>query len=212
MSPIAARLALPVLVLLAFPSAASAKPALEKLPGAIGALFAEAVAVPAPEAAGRTPAAGLLEGAADSAPTLVPARAEPSPRDPYFQSEILELRVTPSLTTFFCNPYCLQGRSPGAPRAFSLNAEELPEINVGLMGRLHDQVRIGLFSTLSGLVFRSDFPFPDRLRELKTHRVALLLALTPAPGFALGAGGGADVVEDPRAYEFEVLVEARMRF
>jgi hypothetical protein len=132
--------------------------------------------------------------------------------DLYYEGETLELQVTPGFTTFFCNPYSFAARGAESPRIFRLDAEDIPEIHLGLMGKLHERVRIGLFSTVSGLAFRDDFPFPDRLRELRTHRVALLLALTPTSGLGLAAGGGADVAEAPRSYEFEILVEARVRF
>jgi hypothetical protein len=191
MSPKALKLALTALAVLAFPSAASAEPALRAFTGGIGAWIAGSAT------------------ACDGNPSLFPGG------DLYCGGEQLEILVSPGLITFFCNPYSLAGRTAGMSAGFSLDPETAPEFGLGLLGRLHESLRIGVFSTVSAISCRDAIAPPDRLeglRDLRMNRLSLLLALVPLPGLGVGAGGGASVTESSRDYDFEFLLEARIRF
>jgi len=214
MSPKALTLALSALSVLAFPSAASAEPALRAFAGGIGEWIRGRGAV-LEEVPPRFPGAALPAAGDPGCEAILPARERSPDRDLYCGSESLEILVSPGLITFFCNPYSLTERPPGTPAGFRFDNETIPEISLGLLGRLHERLRIGVFSTLSALSYRGDIAPPDHLeglRDLRMHRLSLLLALVPLPGLGVGAGGGASATESSRSYDFEVLLEARLRF
>ncbi|GEM_PF-2853690 len=124
-----------------------------------------------------------------------------------------EIKIFPSLITFFCNPYALASRKM-ADMGRGFRMDSLEEIHLGFMGQIED-VRIALFSTVSMCRFREDPHFTDRekfLQDKMTHRFSFLLSVSPLPHMYVGAASGAQVVDKPRAYIFEFLLEARLRF
>ena len=51
-----------------------------------------------------------------------------------------------------------------------------------------------------------------RGRAVGDFLTSLLFSVSPLPRLYIGAAGGAQVVDSPRAYSLEVLFEARARF
>ena len=136
-----------------------------------------------------------------------PATAEKEP----IEVEDGGLPVFPSFITFFCNPYCFETDALST----NISLDTLEEVHLGFMGKI-DDVRIALFSSVSMFPpFREETPFKDRehyVQERMTHRFSFLLSVTPLPHFTVGAASGAHVVEKPRCYIFELILEARLHF
>jgi hypothetical protein len=138
----------------------------------------------------------------------------PKPADPPLEGRDKEIQISPSLITFFCNPYALE-KAQNKDKGAKMNLETLKEIHLGVMGQITSDLRIALFSTLSMWNIRGEAGFGhrgDTDEERMTHRFSLLFSVSPIPRLYIGAAGGAKVVDSPRAYSFEVLFEARARF
>lgn len=182
------------------PSAVPAQTLLAPSYGGITSSFLHALCAPPPAG----PSSVLIKNAAK----------DPKEKPPYEGAD-REIQILPSLVTFFCNPYAPGGGGLDDGPA-GLSSETVEEINLGIMGEIEDGVRVALFSTLSMFQFRGEsIPFVDRrdfIQERMTHRFSFLLAYSPEPHLTFGAAGGAEVLETPRTYTFELLLEARARF
>ncbi|MHC4599094.1 MAG: hypothetical protein ACYS47_08825 [Planctomycetota bacterium] len=147
-------------------------------------------------------------------PAYFGAHEAPEPVDPPLEGRDKEIQISPSLITFFCNPYALE-KAQNKEKGAKLNLETLKEIHLGVMGQITNDLRIALFSTVSMWNIRGESGFGhrgDTDEERMTHRFSLLFSVSPLPRLYIGAAGGAQVVDSPRAYSFEVLFEARARF
>jgi len=134
--------------------------------------------------------------------------------DPPLEGKDREIQILPSLVTFFCNPYSF-GTDLDDGESLGLRSDTVREVNLGIMGELDEKVRIAFFSTFSMFHLLDKTPFVDResfIQDRMTHRFSFLLSFSPAPHMYLGAAGGAEIIDSPRAYILELLFEARLRF